>query len=86
MAKPIFGALALVCSICVAASGARSEETCGAEALQSLLNQPIEDVRAQLPDTARILPPDSVMTQDFRPDRLNVDLDAEGMITRFWCG
>ncbi|MRU14904.1 hypothetical protein FDP25_05605 [Roseovarius sp. A21] len=26
------------------------------------------------------------MTMDHRPDRLNVDLDEAGRITRIWCG
>lgn len=34
----------------------------------------------------RWLPPGSVMTMDYRPDRLNVDLDAGGVITRVRCG
>jgi polyisoprenoid-binding protein YceI len=34
----------------------------------------------------RWLAPDSVMTMDYREDRLNVDLDAGGVVTRVRCG
>jgi hypothetical protein len=34
----------------------------------------------------RILSPNSPMTMDHSPERLNIDTDALGMITRLWCG
>jgi uncharacterized protein involved in copper resistance len=34
----------------------------------------------------RVIRPDQAVTQDFRPDRLNVELDAEDNITRVYCG
>ncbi len=34
----------------------------------------------------RILPPGSMITQDFSPSRINFDLDAGGKIIRAWCG
>lgn len=34
----------------------------------------------------RWLPPGSIVTQDLRADRLNVDLDAGGVVTRLRCG
>jgi hypothetical protein len=34
-----------------------------------------------LPATSRVLPPDSMMTMDYRPDRLNVHLDAGNVVT-----
>lgn len=34
----------------------------------------------------RWLPPGSIVTQDLRGDRLNVDLDAGGVVTRLRCG
>ncbi|MDO5756972.1 MAG: I78 family peptidase inhibitor [Rhodobacterales bacterium] len=36
--------------------------------------------------TVRILGPDSPMTMDHRLERLNVDIDKAGRITRVWCG
>jgi hypothetical protein len=34
----------------------------------------------------RVLPPGSMTTQDYSPDRLNFDLDSNGAVTRAWCG
>lgn len=36
--------------------------------------------------TIRVVRPDQAVTQDFRPDRLNVELDAEDKVTRIYCG
>jgi len=36
--------------------------------------------------TLRVIAPDTIVTMDFRPDRLNVEIDAQGRITRFKCG
>lgn len=36
--------------------------------------------------TIRVIRPDQAVTQDFRPDRLNVELDAEDNVTRIYCG
>jgi len=34
----------------------------------------------------RVLSPDSAMTMDFSPSRINFDVDQGGIITRVWCG
>lgn len=34
----------------------------------------------------RTLGPNSPMTMDYRLERLNVDIDKAGKITRIWCG
>ena len=60
--------------------------TCGADQMQDLIGQPVVGMPDRLSETVRIIPPDSVVTQDFRPDRMNVDLDADGIIIRIWCG
>lgn len=73
--------------IVVAASGAwAAVDSCGAQALESFVGQQLEAVSDALPEGARILPPNSVMTQDHRPDRVNVNLDDKDVITRIWCG
>ncbi|MBB3910657.1 I78 family peptidase inhibitor [Sphingomonas desiccabilis] len=36
--------------------------------------------------TMRWIGPDTAVTMDFRPDRLNIDTDAGGKVTRFHCG
>ncbi len=64
-----------------------AEAECGAADLQGLVGQP----RAAFDDSAvdgpvRVLPPGSMMTMDHRPERLNLELDEAGRITRVWCG
>lgn len=62
-------------------------ETCDAETLQHLVGNPQSALEsAEITGPTRILPPGSMMTMDHRPDRLNVDLDDAGRITRIWCG
>lgn len=39
-----------------------------------------------LPAPVRVIPPKTPVTQDFRPERTNIDLDAQGRIVRVWCG
>jgi hypothetical protein len=34
----------------------------------------------------RVLPPGAMMTMDYSTDRVNFDVDAQGIITRVWCG
>jgi len=34
----------------------------------------------------RIIPPGAAVTEDYRPARVNFDLDEAGKITRIWCG
>ena len=76
-----------------AAEDAASEEEtasvpdmCGAAQRQDLLAQPLEIHRASFPTGTRIIEPGSIVTQDYRPQRLNVDVDDGGSISRIWCG
>ena len=59
---------------------------CGADQLLDLIGQPYDGLQDRFAATARIIPPNSAVTQDYRPDRQNVDLNAAGVITRIWCG
>ena len=36
--------------------------------------------------TVRVIRPDDAVTQDFRTDRLNVELDADDNVSRIYCG
>ncbi len=62
----------------------QDNDVCGAVALQDLVGTPIAE--ASFDESARILSPNSVVTLDHRPDRLNVTHDEDGIITRIYCG
>lgn len=78
-------ALAGICFVGGAMAG-DPVAACGADEMQKLVGQNIGAIEGTFPEIARILPPNSVMTQDFRPDRVNVNLDEAGVIVRIWCG
>ena len=64
-----------------------TEDACGAAALQQLLGAPVADQDfAGIGAARRIMADGSPMTMDYRADRLNVTYDAQGRITRIWCG
>lgn len=53
------------------------------------VGKPVGEVETAVKDTERpyrILTPDSVMTMDHSPDRINVVHDKDGKVTRVWCG
>ena len=63
------------------------EDSCGAAKVQHHLGitydaRNFEDLSQPL----RVVPPGSAVTLDHQSDRLNIDLDAQGNIIRFWCG
>lgn len=67
--------------------GETRPQTCPAPELQHLVDQPRSAFdRPAVTGPVRILPPGAMMTMDHRPDRLNVELDENGNITRVWCG
>ncbi|WP_417242331.1 I78 family peptidase inhibitor [Celeribacter sp.] len=39
-----------------------------------------------LPDPVRVIAPGAMITKDYRLNRTNIDLDADGHIVRAWCG
>ncbi|KLI99915.1 I78 family peptidase inhibitor [Luteimonas sp. FCS-9] len=65
---------------------------CDTEAVQGLIGQPGSEAlyeKARQDAGARqhrAIGPGDAVTLDFREDRLNIDLDAEGRITGFRCG
>jgi len=64
-----------------------AKDSCGAAGYQSAVGTPHEAHDFTDPDRpVRIIPPNSAVTMDHRPDRLNIDIDEDGVITRIWCG
>lgn len=85
--------LLLVVCAGVALVGCRDEatagDTCGAGRHQALIGQDraaIDAAGLEPGPKLRILGPDDMATMDHRPDRLNIDLDADGQVTGLRCG
>lgn len=57
------------------------EDWIGARVEQSMLEALAAKGRPQ-----RLLPPDTSYTTDYVPERVNFDLDENGIILRIWCG
>lgn len=78
--------LALAACLAEEPAAMPEDDACGASALQHLVGQPksVLDGMTFAPGT-RILPPDAAMTMDFRPDRLNIFIDENGLIERLQC-
>ena len=39
-----------------------------------------------MPERTRFIPPGTAVTMDYIPDRLNLEVDSYGFITRVYCG
>ncbi len=63
-------------------------DSCGAWELQSLIGKPRSQIPAPVyPDRRRVACTTCPVTQDFRPDRLNIFFDAEtGIVKDLTCG
>jgi hypothetical protein len=64
---------------------ATAQDTCGAAAYRAMIGTSIAAASFPATPQIRIIMPDSVVTQDFRADRLNVIVDASGNITALEC-
>ena len=61
--------------------------SCGAADFQDLVGQSESDlIPEDLPAPVRIIEPGMAVTMDYRPDRLNIEISEEGVISRVFCG
>lgn len=61
-------------------------DTCQAAGLQGLVGQPKAVLdRMLLPARSRVIGPNQPITRDYRPDRLNVEIGANGRIEKVAC-
>lgn len=68
-------------------NGRPVDDTCGAGARLYLVGQRASEVDMDtLARNVRVIRPGDAVTEDYRPDRLNLDLDANDVILRPWCG
>jgi len=68
------------------ADQAAQEDTCGMAAFAHVIGTPASSIDpATLPPRARIITPDSMVTQDFSPQRLNVITGTDGKVSSLRC-
>ena len=59
---------------------------CGADEVQDLTGTPLAEAGERIPVDARVIAPGDVVTQDYRPKRMNVLTDDRGRIAEITCG
>ena len=60
---------------------------CGADKLQSFVGQPLDALdQDSLTGPVRVIPPNSAVTMDHRPDRLNILVNDDDIIKEISCG
>ena len=60
--------------------------SCGQDRFRGLVGQDAAILReVDLPRATRVVKPGMALTQDYRPARLNISIDADGIIDRVWC-
>lgn len=68
------------------AAEATAQDTCGAAAHQALIGTPASAVDlATLPAGTRIVTPETMVTQDFVPTRLNITTSTDGNVASLNC-
>ena len=67
------------------AAEATAQDTCGAAQYRTMIGSNIAAVTFPADAGIRIIQPDTVVTQDFSAQRLNVIADASGIITSLEC-
>ncbi|SFK11524.1 I78 family peptidase inhibitor [Celeribacter neptunius] len=66
---------------------APAEQSCALDLVSPLVGELQEALETvDIPDPVRVLLPGMMMTEDFRPDRTNIDIGEDGRIARVWCG
>lgn len=68
------------------AEEATAQDACGASRFQHLIGTLASEIdQAALPAGTRVLTPDAIVTQDFRPDRLNIMSGTDGRVSSLSC-
>jgi peptidase inhibitor I78 family protein len=79
--------LAVLTACATAADPQAANRICGADSLQHLLGEPGSQVALLgLPAPLRMIDPGTMVTRDFRPDRINFEMDETGVIRLISCG
>jgi hypothetical protein len=68
------------------AAEATAADTCGASAHQALIGTPASAIDlANFPAGTRLITPETMVTQDFRADRLNITTGTDGNVASLNC-
>lgn len=67
------------------AAEATAQDTCGGSQYASLVGQQLAAVTLPAEANIRLIQPDTMVTQDFNPERTNILVDASGVITSIEC-
>lgn len=67
------------------AAEATAQDTCGGAQYRSLVGTNFAAVTLPADANIRIIQPDTMVTQDFSPQRINIIVDAGGIITAVEC-
>ncbi|MCQ8186612.1 I78 family peptidase inhibitor [Parvularcula maris] len=59
---------------------------CGAEGYQGFVGSPLAAVTYPSDLKPRIIEPGQAYTMEYDPERMNIQVDEEGTITRVYCG
>ena len=87
----LLAACAPVAPVATPADAIPQSDTCGAARVASHLGMPATATRRAMVEQesgagrVRWLPPGSIVTLDYSPERLNVELDEENRIIRYRC-
>lgn len=62
-------------------------DECGVAENEALVGEPVTAFnKAAWPEPVRIIPVGGIVTTEYNPKRLNIDLNSRNEIVRFWCG
>lgn len=78
-----------LCAACAAAQPLppETEDTCGANDRQALLGQDVTDLeKVLILGMVRVIRPGDMVTQDYRPERINFNIGPNETITSISCG
>lgn len=65
---------------------ATEADTCGMARFAHLVGQPADNIdRSSLPERARVITPDMMVTQDFSAERLNIFVGTDGRVGSLRC-
>lgn len=64
---------------------ATAQDTCGAAQYRAMIGTPITAATFPSDPNIRVIMPDSVVTEDFRVERLNVHVNSSGVIDALEC-